>query len=92
MNVFVPEVNNVGGAGFLLASLKKNAPITSPQLSENSVTFVTVAIAPLVFPVNFAPLTTYPKYFSKFANPVTSQLNNLDVAEYVADGAGLARS
>ena len=60
LNVFVPEVNNVGGAGFLLASLKKNAPITSPQLSENSVTFVTVAIAPLVFPINFAPLTTYP--------------------------------
>ena len=27
-----------------------------------------------------------------FANPVTSTLNNLEVAEYVADGAGLERS
>ena len=92
LNVFVPTVNNVGGFGVVFAFLKKNAPIKSPQLSEKRLILVTVATAPLDCPVNFAPLTRYPKYFSKFAKPVTSTLNNLEVAEYVADGAGLERS
>ena len=65
----------------MFAFLKKNAPITSPQLSENSVVLVTVATAPLDFPVNFAPLTRYPKYFSLLASPIISVLNNFDVAE-----------
>ena len=89
LNVFVPEVNNVGGFGVWFAFLKKNEPITSPQLSESKFTFVTDATAPLVFPVSFAPFTTYPKYFSLCAKPIQSTLNNLDVAEYVDDGAGL---
>ena len=65
----------------MFAFLKKNAPITSPQLSENSVVLVTVATAPLDFPVNFAPLTRYPKYFSLLASPIISVLNSFDVAE-----------
>ena len=71
----------MGGFGVLFAFLKKNAPTTSPQLSEISVVLVTVATAPLDLPVNFAPLTKYPKYFSLLASPITSVLNNLDVAE-----------
>ena len=51
------------------------------KLSESKFTFVTDATAPLVFPVNFAPFTTYPKYFSLCAKPIQSTLNNLDVAE-----------
>ena len=42
---------------------------------------VTVATAPLDLPVNFAPFTRYPKYFSLLASPITSVLNNLEVAE-----------
>mgnify|MGYP001491258553 CR=1 FL=1 len=37
-------------------------------------------------------LVTYPKYLSLLARPIMSVLNNLDVAEYVDDGAGLVRS
>ena len=57
LNVFVPEVNKVGGFGVVFAFLKKNAPITSPQLSENKLILVTVATAPLVTPVSFAPVS-----------------------------------
>ena len=81
LNVFVPVANRVGGFGILFAFLKKNAPITSPQLSEINVVLVTVATAPHYLPVNFAPLIKYPKYFSLLASPITSVLNNLDVAE-----------
>ena len=35
LNVFVPVANKVGGFGVLVASLKKNAPSKSPQLSLN---------------------------------------------------------
>ena len=81
LNVNVPDLNTTGGFGVALAFLKKKHPTKSPQLSVFKSRFVTVATAPLDTPVNFAPLTTYPKYFSKFANPIQSTLNNLDVAE-----------
>ena len=58
LNVFVPVVNKVGGLGIALAFLKKKAPTTSPQLSENRLILDMVATAPLEAPVNFAPLTT----------------------------------
>ena len=47
LNVFVPVENKVGGFGVVFASLKKNAPNMSPQLSLNKSTLVTVATAPL---------------------------------------------
>ena len=81
LNVFVPDLNVTGGFGSALAFLKKNAPIISPQLSENKSTLVTLATAPLDSPIIVAPFTTYPKYSSLFANAVTSIFNNLDVAE-----------
>ena len=55
--VIVPERNTLGGWGVWLGSLKKNAPIISPQLSETRFIFVTVAIAPLVSPIIVALLT-----------------------------------
>ena len=81
LNVRVPDLNTTGGLGVALAFRKKKQPTKSPQLSENKSILVTVATAPLETPVNFAPFTRYPKYFSKFANPIQSTLNNLDVAE-----------
>ena len=57
LNVFVPVENKVGGLGVLFASLKKNAPNKSPQLSENKSILLTVATAPLLLPTIFAPLT-----------------------------------
>ena len=92
LKVFTPVLKTTGGWGVTFGSLKKNAPIISPQLSENKSILVTVATAPLVSPIILAPLTTYPKYSSKLPNAVTSIFNNTDVAEYVEDGAGLLRS
>ena len=81
LNVFLPVANKVGGFGVAFASLKKNAPNKSPQLSLNKSILLTVATAPLVSPVIFAPFTRYPKYFSLFANDIVSILSNFDVAE-----------
>ena len=75
LNVFVPDLNRVGGAGTALAFLKKNVPITSPQLSEYKFAFVTVAVAPLDSPTIEQPLLIYPKYLSSFAKATTSILN-----------------
>ena len=58
LNVFLPVANKVGGFGVELASLKKNAPNKSPQLSLNKSILLTVATAPLVSPVIVAPFTT----------------------------------
>ena len=55
LNVFVPVANKVGGAGVVFGSLKKNAPNISPQLSLIKSTLVTLATAPLSFPVICAP-------------------------------------
>ena len=57
LNVLVPVANKVGGLGVLFASLKKNAPNISPQLSLNKSILLTVATAPLLLPTIFAPLT-----------------------------------
>ena len=81
LNVNVPDLNTTGGFGVAFAFRKKKHPIKSPQLSLFKSILVTVATAPLETPVNFAPFTSYPKYFSKFAKPIQSTLNNLDVAE-----------
>ena len=51
-------MNKVGGFGIAFAFRKKNAPIISPQLSENKFILDIVATAPLEAPVNFAPFTT----------------------------------
>ena len=80
----MPDLKTLGGSGVVFGSLKKNAPTTSPQLSEIRSTFVTDAIAPLVSPTICAPLTTYPKYSSRVPKPLTSMFNNCEVAEYVA--------
>ena len=56
LNVFVPVENKVGGFGVLFASLKKNAPKRSPQLSLNRSILLTVATAPLLLPTIFALL------------------------------------
>ena len=53
LNVFVPVLNKFGGFGVVFASLKKNDPIKSPQLSLTNFTLDTVATAPLVNPTNF---------------------------------------
>ena len=60
LNVFVPVLNNVGITPLLVsfASLKKNAPKRSPQLSEIRSILSTIATAPLVSPTNCAPTTT----------------------------------
>ena len=56
LNVFVPDLNRVGGAGTALAFLKKNVPKTSPQLSEYKLAFVTFAVAPLDSPTIEQPV------------------------------------
>ena len=56
LNVLVPVENKFGGVGVLFASLKKNAPNKSPQLSLNKSILLTVATAPLLLPIIFAPL------------------------------------
>ena len=58
LKVFVPDLKTTGGSGVVFASLKKNAPSKSPQLSENKSILVTVATAPLVCPTIWAPITT----------------------------------
>ena len=88
----VPDVTLTVGAGDAFGSLKKKFPTMSPQLSEIRSQEVTVAVAPLLCPTMVAPLTQYPKYIGSFANDLTPQLNNLDVAEYVSDGAGRSLS
>ena len=72
LKVFVPDLKTTGGSGVAFAFLKKNAPIKSPQLSENKSILVTEATAPLVSPTICAPFTAYPKYSSKVPNAVTS--------------------
>ena len=92
LKVFAPDLNVFGGLGVLFASLKKNEPIISPQLSDTKSILVIFATAPLFSPIIMAPFTAYPKYFSSVANELTSILSNFDVAEYVFEGAGLEES
>ena len=60
LKVFAPDLKITGGLGSTLASLKKNAPIISPQLSDIKSILVILATAPLVSPTIVAPLTAYP--------------------------------
>ena len=77
LKVNVPDLNTTGGFGVAFAFRKKKHPIKSPQLSLFKSILVTVATAPLETPVNFAPFTRYPKYFSKFANPIPVSYTHL---------------
>ena len=73
LNVFVPDLNRVGGFGVACAFLKKNAPSKSPQLSLNKSILLTVATAPLLSPTIFAPFVMYPKYLGSFAKVLLYQ-------------------
>ena len=54
-------VNLKGGGGVVVGSLKKNEPNTEPNSSGINLMFVSVAIAPVVSPINLIPETNLPK-------------------------------
>ena len=56
--VLVPDLTLTAGCGLLLGSLKKNAPIISPQLSEINSALVIVATAPDSLPTTLNPFST----------------------------------
>ena len=84
LNVFVPFVNLNCGTGVASGSLKKNDPFKSPNVSDINLIFDTVAVAPLVEPTNFIPVSIYPKNLpcASSTNPDISMFKTVDDAEY----------
>ena len=61
LNVFVPFWNLNCGTGEPKGLRKKNDPLKSPTESDINLILETVAVALLVDPTNFIPVSMYPK-------------------------------
>ena len=85
LNVLLPFVKRKGGTGVVNGSRIKNVPLTLPTLSVISLTFGTVAIAPLVSPTKIVVVSIRPKNLpcASSASAAVSILITVDDAEYV---------
>ena len=86
LNNLSPVLILTNGTGVEFGSLIKKHPIKSPKVSVTSLTFVIVAIAPLDFPISFAPIWTYPPNLDidSSASELVSTFKTVDDAEYTA--------